>query len=437
MDKTPRQKTSAQLRDEEFDERLNKYNISAKKLMPIIVICVVVDMLGYMMIMPLLPFYAQSFGASDFTIGIITSLNAVTSLISGPFWGRLSDRYGRKPVLLVSQVGTLISFIILALANSTWVLMLSRVVDGLFGGQIPVVNAAIADVTRPETRSERMAVMAVSMTIGSIVGPMIGGYLGAINIVYPAYAASVMAIIAIVVTTIIFTETMPEERRRDLKVWADAKVATAKRLVLTRLVVVRLGEVAALTLASGMVFSSLSLILNYMYGATASDIGNIMTAMGVCTFIFGGVLMRHVKGWIGERRTLLLAISLLIAAYTIMPSLPTLASFLAFIVLFDAGNNFARPIVSSNLSRAVDEDQQGLISGYSTTVQSLSRAVAPLVTTSWLELGGLTVGSIFLSRFQMISATGVAGGLLFLCLFLVDVRMSPGELDDGCLEAAG
>ena len=430
MDEALSHKNRAQMRDADFDKRLNKYNISAKKLLPIIVICVVVDMLGYMMIMPLLPFYAQSLGASDFTIGIIISLNAVTSLVSGPFWGKLSDKYGRKSILLVSQMGTLISFIILAAANSMGVLMLSRVVDGLFGGQIPVINAAIADVTRPETRAERMAVMAVSMTVGSIVGPMIGGYLGAINIVYPAYAASVMAIIAIVVTSIIFTETMPEERRKDLKEWANESAANAKRLVFTKLVVVRLAEAAALTFASGMIFSGLSLILNYMYGATASDIGNIMTAMGVCTFIFGGVLMRHVKGWIGEQRMLLLAIMLLITAYAVMPSLPTLVSFIVFIVLFDAGNNFARPIVSSNISRAVDEDQQGLISGYSITVQSLSRAAAPLVTTSWLELGGLTMGSVFLSRFQMISITGIAGCLLFLALFVVDTRITSIEKSD-------
>jgi len=121
---------------------------------------------------------------------------------------------------------------------------------------------------------------------------------------------------------------------------------------------------------------------------------------------------------------------LLITAYAVMPSLPTLVSFIVFIVLFDAGNNFARPIVSSNISRAVDEDQQGLISGYSITVQSLSRAAAPLVTTSWLELGGLTMGSVFLSRFQMISITGIAGCLLFLALFVVDTRITSIEKSD-------
>jgi DHA1 family tetracycline resistance protein-like MFS transporter len=390
--------------------------------MPIIIICIIVDMLGYMMVMPLLPFYAQSFGASDFMIGIITSLNAVTSLISGPIWGRLSDKYGRKPILLISEAGTLASFVILALSNSTWMLMLARVVDGLFGGQIPTIFAAISDVTAPETRAEKMAVMSVAMTIGSIVGPMIGGYLGAFNIVYPAYAACLMSLTAIIATIIIFRETMPHERREDLRKRAEAREGRKNGLVFTRTIVLRLAQVFAMTFVFGMIFSSLSLVLNYRYGATSTSIGNIMAVMGVCTFIFGGILMKRVKDLVGEQRMLIFAILLLVTAYGIMPWLPTLASFYIFVVVFNAGNNFARPVVRSNLTRAVDEDKQGLISGYSTTVSSLARTIAPLISTGWLQIGGLTLGFLALNEFVMIAVTGALAGLLFLLLFVVDLK---------------
>lgn len=414
--------SNAHLIDEAFEQKISKYNLSVEKILPIVVISVIVDMLGYIMIMPLLPFYAQSFGASDFTIGIITSLNAVTSLMSGPVWGRLSDKYGRKPILLISQAGTLASFIILAISNSTWMLMLSRIIDGLFGGQIPVINATITDVTAPETRSEKMAVMAVSMTVGSIVGPTIGGYLGGLNITYPAYAACVMSVIAIISTTMIFTETMPVERRQDIKEWLEVKVKGAKGLVFTRQVVLRLAQVFSMTLVFGMIFSSLSLILNQRYGATSFSIGNIMTAMGVCTFFFGIVLMKRVKDRMGEQRMLLLAIMFLIVGYLLMPSLPTFTSFYIFIVVFSAGTNFARPIIRSNLSRAVDEDKQGLISGYSTTVESVARTIAPLISTGWLQLGGLTIGLLTLNEFYMIAATGALAGLMFLGFFLADQK---------------
>jgi predicted MFS family arabinose efflux permease len=413
-------KAQAKLIDDEFEEKISKYNISAKKILPIVVISVIVDMMGYMLVVPLLPFYAQSFGASDFTIGIVMALNAVTSLVSGPIWGKLSDKHGRKPILLISQAGTLAAFSLLAVSSSIEMLMLSRILDGIFGGQIPVINAAITDVSAPETRAEKMSVMAVSMTVGTIVGPTIGGYLGEINLVYPAYAACAMAAIAIIATSIIFNETMPKQRRKDLKEWRKTKKDDTNRLCITKEVVIRLCQVFTIIMMFSMTFSSLSLILNQMYNVTSLSIGNVMAVMGVCTFIFGAFLMKHTKYWIGEQKLLLLGIILLTISYAIMPNLPTFASFFIFIVLFSAGNNFARPVVTSNLSRAVDADKQGTISGYSTTMESLARTVAPLVTTGWLQIGGLSCGPLTLNEFQMIGITGILIGLVFLGFVFID-----------------
>lgn len=422
MDEEARER--ARVIDEEFQTRIAKYDISSKKILPIVVISVIVDMLGYTLVMPLLPFYAQSFGASDFMVGIIISMNAVTSLIMGPVWGRLSDRYGRKPILLVSQAGTLLSFVVLAFSGSTWMLIASRLLDGLFGGQIPVINATITDVTAPQTRAEKMAVMAISMTVGSIVGPLIGGYLGGIDLAYPAYAACLMSCLAILASLVIFKETMPPERRQDLQRIMEERVGEEKRLVLSRTVLLRLAQVFAMTFMFGTVFSSMSLVLNKRYGADATEVGSVSTVMGVFTFIYGGLLLRRAKEWVGEQRLLLVAICLSLTAFTIMPVLPTFTSFYLFIAFFSAGSNFGRPILSANLTRAVDEDRQGLVSGYSTTVNSIARIIAPLVSTGWLELGGLTVGSLFVNKYYMIAATGFTAGLLFLLMYLVDQRTS-------------
>jgi len=410
--------------EDEFQERIARYGLSAEKILPIVVISVIVDMLGYTMVMPLLPFYAQSFGASDFMVGIIMSMNAVTSLITGPFWGRLSDRYGRKPILLVSQAGTLASFAVLAASNSTRMLIASRLLDGLFGGQIPTINATITDVTSPGTRAEKMAVMAISMTVGSIVGPMVGGYLGGIDLVYPAYAAIAMSGMAILASLVIFRETMPPERRLDLAREREARACEERSMVLTRTVLLRLAQVFAMTFMFGTVFSSMSLTLNKRYGAGASQVGSVSAVMGVCTFVYGGLLLRRAKERIGEQRLLLVAICLSLASFAMFPFLPTFTSFYLFIAVFSAGSNFGRPILSANLTRAVDEDKQGLVSGYSTTVNSVARAIAPLVSTGWLQLGGLKLGSLFIDQYRMIAATGLAAGLMFLAIYLVDQRTS-------------
>ncbi len=420
--KTNDRRTHAKRIDAEFEKKISKYNISAKKILPIVVISVIVDMMGYMIVMPLLPFYAQQFGASDFTIGIVVALNAITSLISGPIWGRLSDKYGRKPILLIAQAGTLFAFGILAVANSIELLMLSRIVDGIFGGQIPVINAAITDVSAPETRSEKMSVMAVSVTVGTIVGPTIGGYLGDINLAYPAYAACLMAISSILATIFIFNETMPKQRREDLKEWIKLERHGENKLRFTHQLMVRLAQVFTTVTMFSMTFSSLSLILNQRYSVTSFSIGNVMAVMGVCTFIFGGILMRHVKYSIGEQRLLLLGICLFTVGYVVMPMLPTFTSFLLFIVIFSAGNNFARPVVTSNLSRAVDPDKQGTVSGYSTTMESLARTVAPLMATGWLQLGGIHIGGFAINEFYMIGITGILIGLGFLALYFVDQK---------------
>lgn len=216
---------------------------------------------------------------------------------------------------------------VLAVSNSTWMLIASRLLDGLFGGQIPVINATITDVTAPQTRAEKMAVMAISMTVGSIVGPMIGGYLGGIDLAYPAYAACVMSYLAILASLVIFKETMPPERRQDLRRIMEERVGEEKRLVLSRTVLLRLAQVFAMTFMFGTVFSSMSLVLNKRYGADPPEVGSVSTVMGVFTFIYGGLLLRRAKEQVGEQRLLLVAICLSLAAFTFMPVLPTFMSF--------------------------------------------------------------------------------------------------------------
>jgi MFS family permease len=360
-------------------------------------------------------------------IGMIISANALTSMIFGPVWGRLSDKYGRKPILLISQLGTITSFAILASANSTMMLLFSRLLDGMFGGQIPTINAVLSDISRPETRSEKMALMGIAMVVGTIFGPMMGGYLGTINIAYPAYAATGMAILAITTSYLIFPETMPKKRRDDLRAEYHGEDEENK-LVFTPLVKLRLGQVFGTTMMFSIMMSGMSLILDRRYNSDPMAIGNIAAMMGVISLIVNMGLMRPLNRRFGEYKMLIGAIILFGLGYGSYPSMNTITGFYIFMILLVTGSNLSRPVVRSRLSKAVKPSQQGAISGYTTTVQSLSQTIAPLITTGWLQIGALTIGGLTLDYNVLIGATGFIVVLVLFALAYLDSREEePGQ----------
>lgn len=416
-----------------FEEGLaSKYGIVVKRILPIVVLSLVVDVLGFLMIMPLFPQYVLSFGSSDFMIGVIVSANALSSMIFGPVWGRLSDKYGRKPILIISQVGTLVSFGILAMADSTMMLLFSRILDGMFGGQIPTINAVLSDISRPESRSEKMAYMGVAMLIGSVFGPMIGGYLGSFNMAYPAYAATFLAGVAIATSVLVFPETMPEQRRKDLKAqFHGADEDGNAEGLFTRTVKLRLAQMFGTTMMFGLMMSGMSLILDRRYNSGPMAIGNIAAMMGIIGFIIGMGLMRPLNRRFGENKILFGAIILFGLAYLVYPFMDTISGFYFFMVLLVSGSSLSRPVVRSRLARAVKPSQQGAISGYSTTVRSLAQTIAPLITMGWLQIRVLNLGGFSLDYNQLIGITGVLFvALLAVMAFLDREADKPVHIED-------
>ena len=150
-----------------------------KKQLALILTYVFIDVLGFSLILPLLPFYAQTFDASPALVGLLLGANAVTQMIGAPLIGRLSDRYGRRPMLIVSIAGTAASFLMLGLANSLWMLFLSRILDGFLGGNISLAQAYITDVTDERDRARGLGLIGATFGMGFIFGPAIGGVLSA------------------------------------------------------------------------------------------------------------------------------------------------------------------------------------------------------------------------------------------------------------------
>ncbi len=192
------------------DEKLN-----FRKVLPIFVI-VLVDLMGLTIIIPLLPLYATSFGATPFVIGALGAAYPIMQFVGAPLLGRLSDRYGRKPVLVVSQIGTLVGFLVLGVANTLWVLFLARIIDGLSGANIATAQAAISDSTTEKTRTQGLGLIGAAFGLGFTIGPVIAFVsleLSDNNYHVPAFVAAAFSFLSILLTTFWFEETLPVQER--------------------------------------------------------------------------------------------------------------------------------------------------------------------------------------------------------------------------------
>src|SRR6266404_8854170 len=177
-------------------------------LLPIFLI-VLVDILGLTIILPLLPFYAESMGATPRVVGMLVSAYAICLLIAGPPLGHLSDRVGRRPVLLVSQMGTCVGFLILASAHVLWMVFLARIIDGLTAGNLTVAQAYISDVTELENRAKSFGMIGIAFGLGFLVGPALSGYLAQFNHTYPILLAAALSFTSIMCTYFLLPAVRP------------------------------------------------------------------------------------------------------------------------------------------------------------------------------------------------------------------------------------
>jgi MFS family permease len=412
---------------QEHLRNLEKFNINQGRALFTIILSILLDVFGYTMVLPLLPSIASDFGASDFMIGLLIASNALAALIFIPVWGKLSDRYGRKPLLLIAQAGTGISFLILGLSNSFEVILIARVVDGVFGGQIPIIRAYITDITTPQTRATHMGKIMVGYTLGMTLGPLVGGFLGAINWRFPPYLASSLTIVLMVMTITILVESMPKERRANIKAQLIELQSNPgeKKSIWNKEVISRMTQIFLLSLVNFIITSSFPLVIDKRYGVGTSMVGLVMAVAGLAVLIYGGILMKPVIKKIGEKRLLITTFILFIITFLFYPYLYELWMVFVFVLPFSFCMAFMRPLITSNMTKAVKLDKQGALSGWSTNFQAISQIFAPLLATSFLQIGGLTIGFIYLDSYHLIGFTTVILTLLLFIIGYLDIKRHP------------
>lgn len=355
---------------------------------------VFIHLLGFGIIIPLLPYYAEHFGASGLTVGLLTTSFSLAQFLFAPIWGRLSDRIGRRPVLLGSLILTGVSYLVFAVATSLPVLFLSRIFAGIAGATLSTAQAYIADTTTAENRTKGMGMIGAAFGMGFIFGPAMGGVLSKWGFSVPAYAAAGLATVAFLFAMFRLRESLPPEEREAAA--RRRENAATFREALARPVV---GLVLVLFFVTTLCFSGMEAILalfcERFFAWGPHQIGYLFAYVGVVAAIMQAGIVGALAKRFGERALVRAGLLLMGAAFItagIVPPLaihdPThvvggvLATFFAVMGVIAIGSGLTTPSLSSLVSLATPADEQGGILGVYQSLGSLGRATGPF-------LGGL------------------------------------------------
>jgi len=371
-----------------------------------IFITVFVDLLGYGMVIPLLPFYVtrQSGGAA--VAGALGSLYALMQLLSGPVLGALSDAYGRRPVLLVCLLGTACAYLLLGLANSLAMIFVAVMVDGITGGNLTTAQAYIADVTAPEERARGLGLVGAAFGLGLMTGPALGGLLSLYGLWAPAFVACAIALSNVLFGLFVLSESLPPERRTAAPTWPRLN-SVAQLIGLFRLAPIRVLMVTLFTL--NLAFAGLQtnfpLYSHARFGWDAVRNGIFFAYVGVCAVLIQGVLLGRLQPRFGEARLVVSGLALMaigLAGLAVAPWGWTLYPIVGLVAL---GTGLSIPSLTSLISRRVAASEQGRVMGGTQALLSLTMILGPTMaglsfervgTSAPYWLGGLLAAAALL-----------------------------------------
>lgn len=456
--------------------RYKEEKLDIKKVLPVFVI-IFIDLLGLTVIIPLMPLYATAFGASAFMVGLLGAAYPVMQFIGAPVLGRLSDRYGRKPILVISQIGTFTGFIMLGFANALWILFLARLIDGISGANISTAQAVISDSTGERTRTQGLGLMGAAFGLGFIVGPIIAFVsltLSGNDYRVPAFIAAGFSLASIILTWFWLEETLPADQRGKRQDRPSLSLTAMFKALSHPAVGILLGLIFAQQIAFGGLEQLLALFTLSRLGLNAS--GNAVI------FIFVGLIVVAVQGgfigpWsrkLGDRRLIYLglmtlAVGLVLTALTPRQPVPWyskqalqselqssgdfrthenpttrelavelpddnhngwmgLGWILVAMIPASIGGGILQPSINSLITKRIRKDEVGGMLGISSAFLSAANAVAPLIGGAIFQVLGSSAPFFF-------------GGLLMAALWLFALRsLKPGreeQAPSGLARSAG
>ncbi len=352
-----------------------------------------INLLGVGMVIPLLPFYGKAFGAAPWQIAMVFSAYSLGSCFGEPFWGRLSDRVGRKPILISTIGASALCYFSLGFANTLEMAILIRFLGGLFGGNGSVVQSYIVDVTPPDRRAGRMALIGVAVSAGFVVGPAIGGLLaqpqlGLVGFRPPLFAGAAMAAVAMVMTAVLLRESrVRRPSRSDAPAPGGALRQAVRHPVIARVLFVTFVAGFAIT----GVESVFGLWTQARFAWGPREVGAAFAVIGATAGLAQGLLTGRLSRRFGEANMLAAGMALMVVCLIAQPLAWSSGFIVVNMALMVLGQAVAFPNVSALISRVTHADQQGHMLGINNALGAGSRVVGPMF--AGLTFSGLSVNA--------------------------------------------
>jgi MFS transporter, DHA1 family, tetracycline resistance protein len=378
-----------------------------KKEYVIIFLIQVTEVLGFSLVLPFLPLYAKDFGASPLIIGTILMTFSLFQFITSPILGRLSDSYGRKPLLIFSQISTFLSFIILGFSNALWMIFASRIVDGVLGSNHSIAQAYLSDISSKKNRSKVFGISGAAFGFGFLIGPAIGGYLATISPMgykLPSFIAAGISLVTILLTATLLKETIKKKKtvKLSLNIFHFEEL---RKYILMPKIRLDLWQYFAYLVSHIIFTSQFALFSNMQLGFEAQDIGFLMAYVGAISIIIRGFLLSFLIDVIGETKLMYIGMTTMIIGLIGAMFVNNWIEMGLIITCFAFGSGVNRPILIGQISRKVSEKEQGAVLGVANSLGSLAQIIGPLV-------GGLVLTYFFTGSLPLISAIAMFIGLV-------------------------
>lgn len=391
-----------------------------------IYLTVFIDILGFGIIIPLLPFYAQKFGASATTIGILMAANAVAQFMFNPIWGRFSDRYGRRPVMLLTVFGSAIAYGMFGFANSLFILFVSRILAGVAGATIGVAQSFVSDLTTKENRSKVLGQLGAAFAMGFVFGPALSGFLASPDIYLksvnygidlsflaphsysiPGYVSGTLALINFIMVYLFLPESnssVKEVKERKAFDWQGfTQVMKNNEMIM----LIGIQFISMVSLSN--LFATFALFLQKRFNFGIFESSLMFAYFGVCSAIIQGALVGRLVKRFNEVRLLSISTAFLTVGMFAISYMPNIYTILIAATLIFFGNGVINPCLTSLITQRAKDNQTGVTLGVSQSIGSLARIFGPL----W---GG------FIFQFAGYHYPYITGGVFALISFIMSLK---------------